>query len=412
MRCKRPQLAFEFKIYDILRDGEGIPKVHWFGNEGKYTILIIDLLGPNLKDLFEFCQSKFSLKTTLILAEQMITRIEYIHSKNFIHRDIKPENFLIGLGKNTYKLHIIDFGLSKKYRDIKTFQHIPYKENKTLIGTARYVSINTHLGIEQSRRDDLESIGYLFIYFLKGRLPWQERKAKFSTNQKIMEKKMAIPIEYLCLGLPQEFANYLHYCRSLRFEDRPDYSNIRKTFRELFIRENYSNDYAYDWTFVDNGSNTASRQSSFKQDALNPRKGTEPLANSKTKDYSLAIPQNIEEIKNSTTTKENKEEKNMAANHEEIKENDINLEVLPAIMINQEKPDAIESKQPVELLLPLSIHETKEPAILKEKGSDLPPTTIQKSFLDQLLLESILMIKCQQRANRLMEKGRRKGRTI
>lgn len=109
--------------------------------------MVIDLMGPNIEDLFSLCSKKFSLKTILMLADQMIQRIEYVHSKSYIHRDIKPENFLMGLGKKSHIVHIIDFGLSKKYRDPKTLQHIPYRENKTLTGTARYASINAHLGI-------------------------------------------------------------------------------------------------------------------------------------------------------------------------------------------------------------------------------------------------------------------------
>jgi serine/threonine protein kinase len=113
------------------------------------------------------------MKTVLMIADQLIQRIEYMHSKSYIHRDIKPENFLLGLGKKSNIIYIIDFGLSKKYRDTKTLQHIPYRENKNLTGTARYASINAHLGIEQSRRDDLEAVGYVLIYLAKGFLPWQ-----------------------------------------------------------------------------------------------------------------------------------------------------------------------------------------------------------------------------------------------
>jgi casein kinase 1 len=143
-----------------------------------------------------------------MVADQMITRIESVHSKNYIHRDIKPENFLIGLGKRSNFIYLIDYGLAKKYRDPKTHQHIPYKERKSLTGTIRYASINAHLGIEQSRRDDLESIGYVLIYFIKGKLPWQgagpEGQPKAERFHKIMEKKMAIPIEYLCFDAPSK----------------------------------------------------------------------------------------------------------------------------------------------------------------------------------------------------------------
>merc|ERR1719401_1781828 len=137
----------------------------------------------------------------------MINIIEYVHSKNFIHRDIKPDNFLMGLGKNEQQLYIIDFGLAKKYRDPKTQQHIPYREHKNLTGTARYASVNTHLGIEQSRRDDLEAIGYVLMYFIRGSLPWQGLKAnaKKEKYDKIMEKKMSTSLEVLCKGYASEF---------------------------------------------------------------------------------------------------------------------------------------------------------------------------------------------------------------
>jgi serine/threonine protein kinase len=146
--------------------------VHFHGVEAEYNIMVIDLLGPSIADLFVYCGNHFSLKTTLMLADQMIARIDSLHKKNFIHRDIKPENFLMGIGKNSHVVYLIDFGLSKKYREMKTHQHIPYKENKNLTGTARYASLNAHLGIEQSRRDDLEAIGYVLVYFAAGRLPW------------------------------------------------------------------------------------------------------------------------------------------------------------------------------------------------------------------------------------------------
>jgi len=202
--------------------------------------------------LFNFCNRKFSLKTVLMCADQMINRIEYVHAKNFIHRDIKPDNFLIGLGKKANQIHIIDFGLAKKYRDPKTQQHIPYREGKNLTGTARYASVNTHLGIEQSRRDDLEALGYVFMYFLRGSLPWQGMKgnSKKEKYDRIMEKKMSTPIEVLCKGYPSEFVTYLNYCRSLRFEDRPDYAYLRRFLKDLFFRENYQYDFIFDWTIL------------------------------------------------------------------------------------------------------------------------------------------------------------------
>lgn len=191
IKSRHPQLLYESKLYKILAGGVGIPNLHWYGVEGDYNVMVVDLLGPSLEDLFSFCGRKFSLKTVVMLADQMINRVEYMHTKNFLHRDIKPDNFLIGLGKKANMVHIIDFGLAKKYRDPKSQQHIPYRENKNLTGTARYASINTHLGIEQSRRDDLEAVGYVLMYFNRGSLPWQGLKAigKKEKYEKIMEKK-------------------------------------------------------------------------------------------------------------------------------------------------------------------------------------------------------------------------------
>jgi len=252
IKSKHPQLLYESKLYKILAGGVGIPNVHWYGVEGDYNVMVIDLMGPSLEDLFSFCNRKFSLKTVLMLADQMVNRVEYVHAKNFIHRDIKPDNFLIGLGKKANQVHIIDFGLAKKYRDPKTQQHIPYRENKNLTGTARYASVNTHLGIEQSRRDDLEAVGYVLMYFNRGTLPWQGLKAnaKKEKYEKIMEKKMSTPIEVLCKNFPGEFVTYLNYCRSLRFEDRPDYAYLRRLLKDLFFRESYQYDFIFDWTIL------------------------------------------------------------------------------------------------------------------------------------------------------------------
>ncbi|KAL1326024.1 hypothetical protein HN51_036057 [Arachis hypogaea] len=252
VNTRHPQLLYESKLYRILQGGTGIPNIKWFGVEGEYNVLVMDLLGPSLEDLFNFCSRKLSLKTVLMLADQMINRVEFIHSKSFLHRDLKPDNFLMGLGRRANQVYCIDFGLAKKYRDSTTHQHIPYRENKNLTGTARYASMNTHLGIEQSRRDDLESLGFVLMYFLRGSLPWQGLRAgtKKQKYEKISEKKVTTSIEALCRGYPTEFASYFHYCRSLRFDDRPDYAYLKRIFRDLFIREGFQFDYVFDWTIL------------------------------------------------------------------------------------------------------------------------------------------------------------------
>ena len=268
-KARHPQLLYESKLYKILQGGVGIPTVKWYGQEKDYNILVMELLGPSLEDLFNFCSRRFTMKTVLMLADQMISRIEYVHNKSFIHRDIKPDNFLMGIGKGCNKLYLIDFGLAKKYRDSRSKTHIPYREDKNLTGTARYASINAHLGIEQSRRDDMESLGYVLMYFNRMSLPWQGLKAatKKQKYEKISEKKMSTPVEVLCKGFPAEFAMYLNYCRGLRFEEAPDYMYLRQLFRILFRTLNYQYDYIFDWTML---KQKAAQQSATSTSAGGP----------------------------------------------------------------------------------------------------------------------------------------------
>jgi serine/threonine protein kinase len=250
VRCAHPQLLYESKIYRMLQGGVGIPTIHWYGVEGEYTIMVVELLGPSLEDLLGLCHKALTIKTVLMLAEQMITRVEFIHSKNLIHRDLKPDNFLIGLGKKANLVFAIDFGLAKKLLDKKTGLHIAYREGKSLVGTAKYASLATHMGCEQSRRDDLECLGYVFVYLIKGQLPWQGLSAatKEEKYAQICREKQNISVERLCDGLPNEFAEFLNYTRQLQFDETPNYSYLKGIFRELLRRINCVNDFIFDWT--------------------------------------------------------------------------------------------------------------------------------------------------------------------
>ena len=155
----------------------------------------------------------------------------------------------MGIGKCRNIVNVIDFGLAKKFRDPMTHLHIPYREDKNFTGTARYTSINTHLGVEQARRDDLELLAYVLLYFLRGTLPWQDVRANSNKQKydKIMQRKVSTPTDILCHGFPSEFGIFLNYARALCFDDKPDYSYLRKLFHDLFFREGFQFDYVFDW---------------------------------------------------------------------------------------------------------------------------------------------------------------------
>ncbi|ORZ05466.1 kinase-like domain-containing protein [Absidia repens] len=239
-----PQLRDEYRAYKILAGSSGFPNAYFFGQEGLHNVLVIDLLGSSLEDLFDACSRQFSVKTVAMLAKEMVTRLQIVHEHNLVYRDIKPDNFLMGRAGKDDRVYMIDFGMAKHYRDPKTKQHIPYRERKSLSGTARYMSINTHLGREQSRRDDLESLGHVFMYFLRGSLPWQGLKAATNKQkyERIGERKQNTSIKELCDGYPHEFAIYLQYVRKLGFEENPDYD---------FCANYSTNDGLYDWMLLD-----------------------------------------------------------------------------------------------------------------------------------------------------------------
>ncbi|MCQ2820031.1 MAG: casein kinase 1 family protein [archaeon] len=240
----------------------------------EYNILIMELLGRSLEDILNSKKPKtFSIKTTCNLATQILKILEYIHNLHIIHRDIKPDNFVMGVEDKNSTVYLIDFGLSKKYRSSRTLIHNPFTCKKKLTGTARYASINALQGYEQSRRDDLESLGYVLLYFLKGNLPWQGLPVRNGEDryQKIMEKKRDTSSKELCLNYPKQFEIYLEYTKNLKYEEDPDYEYLRNLFSEA-CKENSLGDIDknFDWD-NDKSTNDNSRKIEFKENSLNAK---------------------------------------------------------------------------------------------------------------------------------------------
>jgi serine/threonine protein kinase len=261
----RSLLQREHVLYTLLKGRPGVPKLYTFTCDREYNILVIDLLGPSLEELFVACGRRLSLKCVLMVADQLLSRLETLHNSGYTHRDVKPENFLIGIGRQKHVIFMTDFGLAQRYIDVETKRHIPYRDGKRLTGTARFASIHAHSGCEQSRRDDLESLAYSLIYFLRGSLPWQNLHAPTTEEKlrRILHCKETTSPDELCEGLPCEFANYLRYCRSLDFEETPNYPQVKRQFRELFQREGFDYDFVYDWDFEVPGEEQAEEEKSL-----------------------------------------------------------------------------------------------------------------------------------------------------
>ena len=236
---KTSTLKSEIEILRYLRGIQGIPKIYLYIFSKSYNFMLFELLGPNIDELFHFCHKKFSLPTVLSLGLQMLNRIETIHSLHIIHRDIKPENFLIGKKDKVSTVYLCDFGLAKRFRDKKTGNHIPYNTKKHFAGTPSFASVYTHLGCEQSRRDDLESLAYILIYLGTGTLPWKglKMKGKDEKYSKILYKKMNVKSDELLKGLPNEFMMFLQNVRDLQFEQKPDYEYLKGLLRKMNTTE-------------------------------------------------------------------------------------------------------------------------------------------------------------------------------
>ena len=242
-------LSTEASVYKAIGPNQGIPELKFFLTDSDTAYLGLDLLGPNVAELMEKLGTKLSLKTVLMIADQLLTILQIIHQKNYIHCDIKPENLVIGHRKQARFIYLIDYGLARHYKDPRTHEHYPFQETHAFYGTGRYASIVAHKKMQLSRRDDLESVAYLLIFLLTNHLPWIGIKANDTETQlqKIRHMKETIPISQICENVPIEFQTFLVHVRKLGFDEDPPYAYYRAIFRNLFIQSNFVYDYLYDW---------------------------------------------------------------------------------------------------------------------------------------------------------------------
>ncbi|KAI8826012.1 kinase-like domain-containing protein [Fimicolochytrium jonesii] len=289
-KAETPQLRDEYRTYKLLVGLPGIPKCYYFGQEGLHSVLVLELLGPSLEDAFDLCGRHFTLKTVCMLAKNMIRRMQTVHEGNLVYRDIKPDNFLIGRiprfnekvtddpsSPDPYSivqnhspqhpspcslLYLVDYGMVKQYRDPRTHIHIPFREKKSLSGTARYMSIHTHLGREQGRRDDIEALCHVFFYLLNSHLPWQGLRANSNRQkyERIGEVKQAVSIEALGHPNPPEFGYLLDYARNMNFDEEPNYEGMIDMIDQVMKRHGLEDDGLYDWLEVLDQERAAKRR--------------------------------------------------------------------------------------------------------------------------------------------------------
>ncbi len=249
---KTDKLLKEAELHKELQHGKGIPRVWWSGSQGEYNLMVLDLLGPSLDDLFKK-HKKFSVKTVAMVAKQLITRLQHVHKCGILYRDVKLHNSLMGVGeKGSRRVYLVDFGLSKRYLDRTTGDHhkCQFEKGRGIAGTVRYSSPFLHEGYDASRRDDLFALGYVLTHLLRGDLPWLNisDKHKKVRNMRIGKRKSEISDEELCKGFPPQFVSYFRHMRSLGFYDEPDYRCLQDLFDNVLEEERVEYDYVYDWT--------------------------------------------------------------------------------------------------------------------------------------------------------------------
>ena len=243
--------------------GPGIPSVISYGISGKYNILVENLLGKSIKNIWLEKNKKFNLKDTCIFAIQAISLLEYVHSKNYLHRDIKPANFLVGNPDNS-QIYLIDFGNASKFRSSRTGKHIKKIKSSSVYGSLIFLSLNAFKGIIQTRKDDLESLGLVIIYLYKGLLPWSEIRSTniYQSWDKVETIRNIVSNDYICRGMPQEMNIYMNYINNLKYDECPNYEYLRQLFLNILKNIGDANEQLFSW--VDKRRKQSSKKSTSK----------------------------------------------------------------------------------------------------------------------------------------------------
>ena len=230
-------LQEEIKIYEKITQCYHVPQIIWHGKTDTNRILVMDLYGSSLETL-KRKDFQFTVPIVSRLAIQILQALQQVHDRKVLHRDLKPDNILIGANRDINHFYLVDFGLSKNF--IRNGSHLEYREDKSFVGTLRYSSVKSHIGIQQSRRDDLESFGYVLIYLLQSDLPWTtgSSKDKEAKYKHIKLTKIVARLQDLCKGIPIEFYQYLCYCKNLDFEETPNYEYLIQLFEKLLSSYN------------------------------------------------------------------------------------------------------------------------------------------------------------------------------
>ena len=265
---RKSSLKREAKLYKMLSGAPGFPIYQHFNTKGEAGELFLEALGPNLMSLIKGNikmdngnKSYFTLKTVLQIADQALLRLQYFHKRGYIHGDVNPENLSIGKSHKSNQIYLTNMSLAARYINKKDGEHLPFSDKHNYQGSLSFSSINSQRGLKLSRRDDLESLGYVLVYLLNGSLPW----SSYTSNKSVLFSKMNTPVKYLCDGLPSEFEQFINSARCLSYSDDPDYSYYRQLFRNLFISRGYIYDYLYDWSINDHFKTIICMSESFSQ---------------------------------------------------------------------------------------------------------------------------------------------------